>query len=99
MRATRRRGGQKHVIKTIDDLFKQGQFDEIIRCRVPQLPATVDQKITFRSTNEGIIAEVEYHRKWWTKPVPQVVTVKDLDKDLFLNEMERFENLFCKKLN
>lgn len=38
-----------------------------------------------------------YTRKYWTKPIELVNTVKDFDNVLFENDMERFQNLFCKK--
>jgi hypothetical protein len=77
VKSIRRRGRPKpvEVIIHINNLLKQGKYDEIISCRVPKLPGTVDQKITFKSTNEGINVEVEYLRKWWTKPVSKYFIV------------------------
>ena len=63
------------------------------------MPGTVDQKISFKATSAGINIEAEYTNKWWTKPVPLTVAAHTLERDLFVNNMGRFENLFCKKLS
>jgi hypothetical protein len=99
VRSTRKRGPLKHVAKTVDDLFSNRRYDDLIACRTPQLPGTVDQKIVFKATAGGINIEAEYTNKWWTKPVPLTVAAHTLHRELFENNMDRFENLFCKKLS